>query len=454
MTDVVILAAGKGTRMRSDLPKVLHKLAGKPFLQHVIDTVENLEEPKVTVVIGHGAAKVQAGVQGKSLSFVEQKEQLGTGHAVLQALPNINDDEAVLILYGDVPLIGIDTLVELKSKVSSQSMGLLTFNLEDPTGYGRIVRDDCARVVSIVEQKDANETEKQIREINSGVMAVLGKHLRKWLPNLNNDNSQDEYYLTDIIAMAVSDGLSVETVQPESELEITGVNNRLQQAELERAYQLISARALLTEGLHIIDPSRFDLRGHLSHGSDCAVDINCIFEGDCELGNNVTIGANCIIKDAKIGDNVEIKPNSIIEDSVIANSCVVGPYARLRPGTELAAKAKIGNFVETKKAAIGLGSKVNHLSYVGDAELGEGVNVGAGTITCNYDGVNKSKTTIKDGAFIGSNTALVAPVTVGKNATVAAGSTVTKDSEEDQLVLCRAKQRNLDGWQRPTKKTD
>jgi bifunctional UDP-N-acetylglucosamine pyrophosphorylase/glucosamine-1-phosphate N-acetyltransferase len=331
-------------------------------------------------------------------------------------------------------------------------MGLLTFKMADPTGYGRIVRNERDQVESIVEQKDATAEQLLISEVNTGVMAVLGRHLHNWLPQLSDDNAQKEYYLTDIISMAVKDSIEVLTTTAQSEIEITGVNSRRQQAQLERAFQERCADHLLDSGLSISDPRRFDLRGTLEHGEDSVVDVNCIFEGDVKLGNAVVIGANCVIRNSTIGDGCEIKANSIVEDAVIASNCVVGPFARLRPGTELADGAKIGNFVETKKAKVGKGSKINHLSYVGDAELGTDVNVGAGTITCNYDGVNKSLTTIGDNAFIGSNSALVAPVALAKNTTVAAGSTITKDSEENQLVLARAKQKNLDGWQRPNKK--
>jgi len=453
MTDIVILAAGKGTRMRSALPKVLHRLAGTPFLQHVINTAERLAEPNINIVVGRGAEEVKAGVNGDTdLSFITQTEQLGTGHAVQQALPKLSEEASVLILYGDVPLISESTLLSMLAKVSDTSMALLTYELANPSGYGRIVRNAQHAVTAIVEQKDARPEQLAISEINTGVMAAKGKHLHTWLPALSNNNAQGEYYLTDIIAMAVADDIEVKTVSADSEIEITGVNSRVQQAQLERSYQLSQAQTLLENGLSLLDPARFDLRGQLAHGEDCEIDINCVFEGKNSIGNNVTIGANCILKNAKVGDHVVIKPNSIVEDSELGNECVIGPYARLRPGSKLAEKAKIGNFVETKKALIGKGSKVNHLSYVGDAELGEEVNVGAGTITCNYDGVNKSLTQIDDGAFIGSNSSLVAPVSVGKNATVGAGSVVTKSSSENQLVLTRAKQRNVDGWQRPKKR--
>jgi len=452
MTDIVILAAGKGTRMRSALPKVLHKLAGKPFLQHVVDTSQTLGAQTLHIVIGHGSEKVRETIVGENISYVEQTEQLGTGHAVAQTIDHLPKDRPVLILYGDVPLIEQSTLHELVNKVDEKVMGLLTFNLSDPAGYGRIVRDDSDKVVAIVEQKDANEEQKRINEINTGVMCVMGSQLKEWLPKLSNDNAQGEYYLTDIIAMAAESGVTINTVQPESELEITGVNNRSQQAQLEREYQLQMATTLMENGVAILDPTRFDLRGSLEHGDDCEIDINCVFEGSNVIGSNVKIGPNCIIKNAKIEDGVSIHANSIVEDAHVSNNCNIGPFARLRPGTKLEASARIGNFVETKKAHIGVGSKVNHLSYVGDAEVGENVNIGAGTITCNYDGVNKSLTQIGDDSFIGSNSALVAPLSLDKLTTVAAGSVVTSNSDEGQLVVARTKQRNISGWRRPTKK--
>jgi len=452
MTEVVILAAGKGTRMRSKLPKVLHTLANKPFLQHVVDTSLKINAKKITIIVGHGAEQVKSTVFGEGISYVEQLEQLGTGHAVKQALPEISKDKPTLILYGDVPLISAETLDTLLSLVSPSSMGLLTFNFDNPTGYGRIVRNEHGAVESIVEQKDASSDQLEICEGNTGVMAVMGTHLHQWLPKLSNNNAQKEFYLTDIIEMAVNDGISVKATFAKSELEISGVNNRLQQAELERAYQKAEANRFMENGLTICDPSRFDVRGSISHGHDCVIDVNCILEGQVTLGNNVKVGPNCVIKNALIADDVEIKSNSVVEDTHIGERCVIGPFARLRPGTELASDAKIGNFVETKKAKVGQGSKINHLSYVGDAELGLNVNVGAGTITCNYDGVNKSKTLIGDNVFVGSNSALVAPVSLAKDTTVGAGSTITRDSDEAQLILSRAKQRNLDGWIRPKKK--
>lgn len=452
MTDIVILAAGKGTRMRSKLPKVLHKLAGKAFLQHVVDTSSQLSAEKIHIVVGHGAKEVQDSITGSNIRYVEQTEQLGTGHAVAQALEMLPDNRPVLILYGDVPLIQSSTLTALVGQVSERSMALLTFTLQDPTGYGRIVRNAENAITSIVEQKDANPEQLQINEINTGVMCVLGSHLKSWLPKLSNDNAQGEYYLTDLIEMAAQAGVDIKAEQPASELEITGVNNRLQQAELERAYQHQNAETLMEAGLSILDPKRFDLRGDLRHGEDCEIDINCIIEGKVEIGSNVSIGPNCLIKNSVIEDGVSIHANSIIEEAHIGSECNIGPFARLRPGTKLEHSARVGNFVETKKAHIGVGSKVNHLSYIGDAVVGNNVNIGAGTITCNYDGVNKSITQIGDESFIGSNSALVAPVSLSASTTVAAGSVVTSNSDEGQLVVARSKQRNINGWRRPVKK--
>lgn len=451
MLEIIILAAGKGTRMRSDKPKVLHTLAGKPFLEHVLDRSTELNADKVHVIIGHGADMVREALAGRDVNFVEQTEQLGTGHAVLQVLPHLNPESDTLILYGDVPLTKTETLAELRGKVTDSAMGLLTVNLADPNGYGRIVRSNGS-VTAIVEQKDAKPEQLKIDEVNTGVMAVKSAHLAKWLPALSNENAQGEYYLTDIIAMSCADDIAIETAQPKDEYEVLGVNNRLQQAELERIFQRQVAEELMVAGATLLDPARLDCRGSIEVGRDCVIDVNCVFEGKVVLGNNVHIGPNCVISDSTIGDGTVILANSILEESTLAENCNIGPFARLRPGSKLANKAKIGNFVETKKAVIGEGSKVNHLSYVGDAEIGAGVNIGAGTITCNYDGVNKSKTTIEDGAFIGSNSALVAPVTVGKNATVGAGSIVTKNSDEGDLIIARAKQSNIKGWARPVKK--
>ncbi|MBB3169838.1 bifunctional UDP-N-acetylglucosamine diphosphorylase/glucosamine-1-phosphate N-acetyltransferase GlmU [Simiduia aestuariiviva] len=453
MLDIVVLAAGKGTRMKSDLPKVLHPVAGKPLLQHVLDTSQQLGESELIVVVGHGAETVRERVHAPKLKFVEQTEQLGTGHAVQQTLQYLRDDAVVLILYGDVPLIAADTLETMIEQVNHFDMALLTVLLGDPSGYGRIVRNAENSIVAIVEQKDATPQQLRIQEVNTGVMAVKGALLKRWLPELSDDNAQGEYYLTDIIALASRDGITVQGIHPTSELEVLGVNNRRQQAELERYYQKTNADKLMEAGVTLLDPYRFDVRGKLHCGTDVIIDVNCVFEGTVTLGNNVVIEPNCVLKNVTVGDGVRIKANSHLEDTKVAENCEIGPYARLRPGTELAAGAKIGNFVETKKTYVGKGSKINHLSYVGDATLGEGVNIGAGTITCNYDGVNKYKTDIADGVFVGSNTALVAPVTLGSGATVGAGSIITKNVEPEELAIARAKQRNITGWQKPTKKS-
>jgi len=454
MLDIVVLAAGKGTRMKSDLPKVLHPIAGKPMLGHVLDRARELEQDntRLHIITGHGSDKVEAMFAANDVSFVLQAEQLGTGHAVQQALPQVRADATVLILYGDVPLISTATLQQLDACVSDTTMGLLTVNLADPMGYGRIVRNSDGQVEAIVEQKDASATQLEITEVNTGVMAVKGSDLLEWLPGLSNDNAQGEYYLTDLIAMAVAAGKSVVTSQPDNEMEVLGVNDRQQQAQLERFYQQAQAEQLMQAGVTLLDPARFDCRGELSVSLDVVIDVNCIFSGRVEIGNNVQIGPNCVISDSVIGDNTVIKANSILEEVTVAESCDIGPFARLRPGSKLENKAKVGNFVETKKAVIGEGSKINHLTYIGDAEIGAGVNVGAGTITCNYDGVNKSKTTIGDGAFIGSNSSLVAPVNIGAGATVGAGSTIGSDVADDELGVARAKQRNIKGWKRPVKK--
>ena len=450
--DIVILAAGQGTRMVSDLPKVLHALAGKPLLGHVIDAATALTPRSLSIVIGHGAERVREAMAAPRANWVMQERQLGTGHAVQQALPALGGDGVTLILYGDVPLVRESTLRELVATAAQGSLALLTVKLADPTGYGRILRDHRGRVAAIVEHKDATPEQRELREVNTGIMAVPNAHLHAWLARLENSNAQREYYLTDIIAMAAQSGAGVEPLEAASEQEVAGVNNREQLATLERAWQQLRARELLLAGVTLRDPARFDLRGHLRHGRDVSIDINVIIEGEVELGNGVSVGANCVLRNARIGDGASIHPNSVIEDSDIGPGCSVGPFARLRPGTRMAEGAKIGNFVETKKAIIGAHSKISHLSYVGDALLGEDVNVGAGTITCNYDGVNKFQTTIRDGAFIGSNTALVAPVEVGRNATVGAGSVVTSAVPDEALAVARGKQRNIEGWKRPQKK--
>jgi bifunctional UDP-N-acetylglucosamine pyrophosphorylase/glucosamine-1-phosphate N-acetyltransferase len=450
--DVVILAAGQGTRMRSALPKVLHPLAGKPLVKHVIDTAKKLDNMQMQVIIGHGGELVKESFPDDDIHWVVQQEQLGTGHAVLQALPHLQDDSITLILYGDVPLISQSSLQQMVSLVNEQSIALLTIELNDAAGYGRIVRSASGAVTAIVEHKDADNEQLRIKEINTGILAVKSAHLRDWLPKLSNDNSQKEYYLTDIIAMAAELGISIATVHPRSENEVQGVNNRMQLSDLERWYQLQQARTLQENGVTLIDPTRFDLRGELETGIDVFIDSNVIFEGVVKIGSNVKIGPNCVIRDCVIADNVEINANCVLEETSIADGATIGPFARLRPGTVLAKNTKVGNFVEIKKSFIGEDAKVNHLSYIGDTVMGKSVNVGAGTITCNYDGANKFKTIIDDGAFIGSNSSIVAPTKIGKDATIAAGSTITKEVGNEQLAIARGKQRNIDDWPRPVKK--
>ncbi len=451
-TDVVILAAGQGSRMKSSLPKVLHPIGGKPLAQHVIDTAVRLEAERIHLVIGHGADQVRATLRGDQLQWAVQEQQLGTGHAVAQALPNIPDGGTVLILYGDVPLTRESTLRELLKVAEDGSLGVITVHLDNPTGYGRIVRDGEDRVIAIVEHKDASPEQLAIQEVNTGIMAVPAELLKRWLPQLSNQNAQGEYYLTDIIAMAVQDGVAVQAVHPQWEQEVMGVNNRCQLAELERWFQREQAEALMAAGVTLADPARLDVRGELICGQDVTIDVNVVLEGRVEIASNVKIGPNCVIRNSKIESGAEVLANCVIEDAVIGSNCYVGPFARIRPGTELADGAKVGNFVETKNAKVGKGSKINHLSYVGDAELGEDVNIGAGTITCNYDGANKYKTIIGNRAFVGSNSALVAPVELGDDATVGAGSTITKNVEPAQLAVARGQQRNISGWQRPVKK--
>ena len=448
----IILAAGKGTRMCSDLPKVLHKIANRPLLRHVYDMSYQLNNNVIKIVYGHGANLVSKVLADIDVSWVEQKQQLGTGHAVQQVSDQISDSDIVLILYGDVPLLKLSTVKGLLANVSDKTLALLTVKLKNPTGYGRIVRDSSGKVTKIVEEKDASITEKEIVEGNTGIMAVEGNKLKKWLNQLSNDNAQGEYYLTDIIEMAVADQITIITTQPESVDEVLGVNNRIQLSHLERVYQQEQAIMLMERGVTLMDPARFDLRGTIVKlGIDIVCDVNVIIEGENSIGNNVIIGANTHIKNSIIGDNVEILANCIIENSVVGQGSKIGPYARLRPETVLAENVHIGNFVELKKSTVASFSKINHLSYIGDATVGAQVNIGAGTITCNYDGVNKFRTIIEDGVFIGSDTQLIAPVTVGKNATIGAGSTITRDSPENQLTLSRAKQMTLAGWKRPVK---
>lgn len=454
--NVVILAAGKGTRMRSDLPKVLHPIAHKSMVQHVIDTAHSIGSDAIQLVYGYGADKLKSALGEQRLNWMLQAEQLGTGHAVAQALPNIDDKDTVLILYGDVPLIQASTLNALLAARSENGVGILTVNLANPTGYGRIVRTACedhpqGKVVGIVEQKDANPQQLLINEVNTGIMAVPGNALKTWLSRLSNNNAQGEYYLTDIIAMAHADGVQINTAQPQSTIEVEGANNRVQLAQLERAYQAREAEKLMLAGANLRDPSRIDIRGDVIVGMDVMIDVNVIFQGKVVLGNHVTIGAGAVIIDAEIADNVEIKPYSIIEGAKLGVAASAGPFARLRPGAELKQDAHIGNFVEVKNAVLGVGSKAGHLAYLGDAQIGAAVNIGAGTITCNYDGANKHLTVIEDNVFVGSDTQLVAPVTIGKGATLGAGSTITRDVAENELVITRVKQKHLTGWQRPVK---
>lgn len=446
---IVILAAGQGTRMNSALPKVLHKLANKPMLEHVIETAKKLKPKKIIIVYGHGGDLVKSTINDEFLKWAEQTEQLGTGHAVQQAAPYLNDVDKTLILYGDVPLLNESTLSQLVSL--STDLSLLTVDLEKPTGYGRIVRQKDGSISSIVEQKDATEDQLKISEINTGIMSVNKDKLLDWLEQIKNTNSQKEYYLTDIVELAVKDNASVSATQPETEVEVTGVNDRVQLAQLEREYQSKAAQKLMLAGASLVDPARFDLRGNLEIGQDVSFDINVIIEGNVTLGSNVSIGANTVIRNTLIADNVTILENCVIEDAVIGTASKIGPFARIRPGTKLVGEAHIGNFVELKNTVLGQGSKVNHLSYVGDSKIGSKVNVGAGVITCNYDGANKHKTIIGDNAFIGSNAALVAPVTINDGATIGAGSVITKEAKQDRLTLSRAKQVTVENWQRPTK---
>jgi len=448
--DIVILAAGQGTRMRSALPKVLHPVAGQSMLGHVISTARALQPRSIQVVIGHGAEQVRQRLVGDDLNYVVQAEQLGTGHAVAQALPNLSA-ERVLILYGDVPLIEAETLQRLLQKVGPEQLALLTVTLDDPTGYGRIVRDAHGEVQAIVEHKDASAEQKAIREGNTGILAVPGSRIGEWLGRLSNSNAQGEYYLTDVIAMAVADGLRVATEQPQDAMEVQGANDRIQLAELERHYQLRAARRLMAQGATLRDPSRFDLRGDVSVGRDVLIDVNVVLEGEVVIEDDVQIGPNCVIKDSTLRRGAIVKANSHLDGAVVGEGADCGPFARLRPGSTLGAKAHVGNFVEMKNASLGDGAKAGHLSYLGDAEIGARTNIGAGTITCNYDGANKFKTVMGEDVFIGSNSSLVAPLNLGDGATTGAGSTITADVPAHTLALGRGRQRNIDGWQRPVK---
>lgn len=449
--DVIILAAGQGSRMRSKRPKVLHGIGGKPMVAHVIDAAQALSETQVHVVVGHGADEVQAALSERAVNFAHQAEQKGTGHAVAQALPLVGDGP-VLVLYGDVPLIATDTLAALVGGVSAKTLSLLTVDMNDPKGYGRITRDTSGRVTGIVEEKDANEAQRKITECNTGILATTGAQLKRWLPALSSDNAQGEYYLTDIIAMAAGESVEVVTHHPQRPQEVQGVNDRVQLATLERHYQQQQVEAVMRAGATVMDPARIDIRGTLDVGHDVLLDVGCVFEGHVVLGDNVTVGPGCVIRNAEVGDGATIEAYSVIEGASTADNTTVGPFARLRPGATLAAGARVGNFVEIKNAQVGEGAKVNHLSYIGDAEIGAHTNVGAGTITCNYDGANKYRTVMGENAFIGSNTALVAPVTVGAGATIAAGSTITRDVPDNTLAIARARQVEVEGWERPRKK--
>lgn len=448
---VVILAAGKGTRMYSDLPKALYPLAGKPMVQHVIETALLLGAANIHLVYGHGAHLIKSALAKQPVNWILQAEQLGTGHAMQQAAPYFTDNEDILMLYGDSPLITKETLEQLIDAKSDGGIGLLTAIVNEPTGYGRIVREK-GQVVDIVEQKDATEEQVKINEINTGILVANGSDLKRWLKKLNNNNAQNEYYVTDIISLAHEEGCKINTVHPIKLSEIGGVNNCFQLAALERIYQQEQAERLLLAGVMIIDPTRFNLRGTLKYGQNVIIDINVIIEGHVVLCNNIYIHAGCILKNCIIGNNSIISPYSVIEGAELSTACTVGPFARLRPETKLADKVHIGNFVEVKNAALGVGSKASHLSYLGDAEIGADVNIGAGTITCNYDGANKFKTTIGDNVFIGSDTQLIAPITVANGATIGAGTTVTNDVKENELAISRIKQRHVLNWQRPVKK--
>lgn len=447
----IVLAAGKGTRMQSAKPKVLQTLANKPLLAHVLDTCQSINVDKTIVVYGFGGNQVKSAMSDYPLTWVEQAEQLGTGHAVKVALNELPNEGKSLILYGDVPLVTAKTLTKLK-EANQDGVSMLTLTVSDPFGLGRIKRNSQGNIIAIVEQKDASEEEQAIHEINSGIYCVDNTLLHKYLPNLSNDNAQKEYYLTDIVKMAVADGIAITAIEPEHEFEIEGVNNRQQLSELERRFQAKLVADLQIQGVHFADPNRVDIRGSITVGRDVFVDINVIFEGRVTLGNNVTIQAGCVIKNSTLADNVSVKPNCVIDEAIIGNDVSIGPFAHLRPGTIVDDKARLGNFVEIKKSQVGKGSKVNHLSYIGDAQIGAGVNVGAGVITCNYDGINKYKTTIGDNSFIGTNSCLVAPLTIGHTVTIGAGSVITKDVEDKALAIARGRQVQKDNYQRPEKK--
>lgn len=450
--NIIVLAAGRGTRMRSEKPKVLHELGGISLIRHVTNVAQSFSHSKFQVVVGYKAEMIQEAMSDLDVTWVLQEEQLGTGHAVQQCLGNVENGERVLVLYGDVPLIQRDTIESLINSTNENDIGVLTANLECPDGFGRIIRDEYSAVCGIVEHQDATESQKQIKEINTGIMLIPGSFLKTHITGLKSDNMQNELYLTDLISVAVDNGIRVKTAQPSSINEILGVNDRVQLTQLERYYQKQIAEKFILKGVDIADPERIDFRGDVDIGEFSKIDVNVIFEGKVVIGQNVTIASNSIIKNSRIGNNVTINSHSVIEDSTINHKATIGPFARLRPGTLMEEGSKIGNFVETKKAKIGMKSKVNHLSYIGDAEIGESANIGAGTITCNFDGVNKHKTIIDDGAFIGSGTQLVAPIKVGKQATVGAGTTLTKDAPDHALTVARTRQKSNHEWKRPVKK--
>lgn len=454
MTDslsVIILAAGKGTRMKSAKPKVLQSLAGKPLLAHVLDTCASLSLAKTIVVYGFGGEQVKQAMADYTLTWVEQTEQLGTGHAVKVSLDELPKEGKSLILYGDVPLVSQQTLQRLV-EANTKGMSMLTLTVDNPFGLGRIKRDDNGQIIAIIEQKDASDQEQAIREINSGIYCVDNALLHKYLPKLSNNNAQQEYYLTDIVKMAVADGIEIVAIEPEHDFEIEGVNDRQQLARLERRWQAQLVEALQAQGVQFADPMRVDIRGNLSVGQDVFIDVGVVLQGDCQFGNHVTIEAGCVIKDSVLGDHVHVKPYCVFDQATLGDAVTVGPFAHLRPQTVLADKARLGNFVEIKKSHVGEGSKVNHLSYIGDAQIGAGVNVGAGVITCNYDGVNKHQTIIGDNTFVGSNSSLVAPVNIGETVTIGAGSVITKDVSDNALAIARGRQVQKDNYQRPNKK--
>lgn len=451
-TTVIILAAGKGTRMRSRLPKVLQPLAGRPLLGHVIETAKKLQAENIITIFGHGGELVQQVFTHENIQWVEQTEQLGTGHAVKVSLPVLPQEGLSLILSGDVPCVQQSTLQRLIDASTGTGIGLVTLTLADSTGYGRIVRKD-GQIQAIVEHKDATAEQHQIKEINTGIYCVSNAKLHEWLPKLSNNNAQGEYYLTDIVAMALADGLQIASIQPELAFEVEGVNDRIQLAALEREFQNYQAKKLMQQGVHLIDPARFDLRGQLTVGQDVRIDINVIIEGDCSFGDNVEIGAGCVIKNTMISSGTKVQAYSIFDQAIVGENVQIGPFARLRPGAKLANEVHIGNFVEVKNTNIGMGSKANHFTYLGDAEIGSNSNIGAGTITCNYDGANKHKTIIGDNAFVGTNNSLVAPLTIGHGATTGAGSVITHDVADNSLAFERAKQISKENYQRPQKVT-